>query len=1091
MQTILGPFQPHLEDSLVEEVLKYKQDDALRPLLILTPSDALRRRLKILLARERNLSLINLRLMTFYQLSSQLRAESSGLQAPVLRDDLFLEETLRRIIHSRQPGTEAFAGIEQRSGGCAALWQSLRDLRDGMVQPEVGLEALREGHFDARTKERTANLLSLLRTLLSFCEEHRIEDHSTQDKCAIARAPSADFLSRFARIFYYGFYDLTQIQLELFNAVARNYPTTLLFPLLQTQPAHEGWSFAEHFYQSFIQGRGSAEVTTNLVGASDRQIDLPLAFRIFDQDLKRQYQPLPANWQCRIFSTFGIHDEVSTVAKEILRLVGGGRIAFDEIAVVARSLDGYGATLKEIFGLHQIPITGAIEEPLVQFPLTKAAMLLQNLPAKDYLRSHVIDLLSSPCFQFTPHANEGNELRPDLWDLATRELAICKGMNEWQRLERYAIDGMKLAQVSDDDERRYIEIPAASLRVLARTLNGLSKELNRLPERGSWSQYAASWKQLFAKHLGIMTDLPADPNATQTLVSNKIIEILDQMAGLDALASAISLRDFSETFQHWLERSTIVTVYKNIRGVTVSNATSARGLNFRALFIVAMNEGVFPRTIREDAFLRDADRRVLECVLGYKVGEKYASFDEEKLLFTLLVNSARERLYCSFQRSDEGGRVLAPSWYLADLKRALTGADKSQFSEESIPRSTTDKLDFSPFDSEDLLLPDELAIGLSLAGKSSTSLIEAAGLSPRLYKEGVKTIERIDLSSERLASFDGMLARIDEHWRRFSQQGLSPTRLELYARCPFQYFARQMLGLERLERPEDAMGPSTGEFGELGHLILKLTYQDLIQRGYFEAKASNVALDEVVDRAAQKAFTDYEAKNPIGYPLMWDTVRETLTESIRAALSYDLKELAESGFTPAAFETDIAARLPADWPEPLGGLAIHGRVDRIDIDPGHNRIRVVDYKFKFGGKPAAEDNNLLRSALRGQRLQPPFYSVLGKVTNERDNPSGTQAQVEASFYFIAPRWSQGPLSTQSFNVAELSGRIGDEIKQTIAQLAKGIQSGRFFMQRGEHCPRCEVAEICRKNHPPSLWRTENDPITAPHRQLREKDPNQL
>ena len=73
----------------------------------------------------------------------------------------------------------------------------------------------------------------------------------------------------------------------------------------------------------------------------------------------------------------------------------------------------------------------------------------------------------------------------------------------------------------------------------------------------------------------------------------------------------------------------------------VLNATAARGYRFRALFILGMNEGVFPRTIREDAFLRDRDREVLERDLGYKVSQKLAAFDEEKLLFTLLVGAAQ------------------------------------------------------------------------------------------------------------------------------------------------------------------------------------------------------------------------------------------------------------------------------------------------------------------------------------------------------------------------------------------------------------------------------------------------------------------
>src|SRR4029077_4397366 len=147
------------------------------------------------------------------------------------------------------------------------------------------------------------------------------------------------------------------------------------------------------------------DTTENLADKPGRKNDLPLTFRIFDQDPQRQYQPLSTNCHCRIFNTFGIHDEISAVAKEILRLVSADNMALDQIGIVARSLDGYGASIKEVFAQHQIPITGSIEEPLVQFPLTKAAMLFLNLPAKDYLRSHVIDLLSSSYFQLNSVAS--------------------------------------------------------------------------------------------------------------------------------------------------------------------------------------------------------------------------------------------------------------------------------------------------------------------------------------------------------------------------------------------------------------------------------------------------------------------------------------------------------------------------------------------------------------------------------------------------------------------------------------------------------------------------------------------------------------
>ena len=118
-----------------------------------------------------------------------------------------------------------------------------------------------------------------------------------------------------------------------------------------------------------------------------------------------------------------------------------------------------------------------------------------------------------------------------------------------------------------------------------------------------------------------MTSLEANLN-------EKILALLDQLAGLDKVYDQVSLTDFSQIFQHWLERSSLTPRAEGVDGVRVLNAAAARGLSFRALFILGLNEGVFPRTIREDAFLRDRDREILERDLGFKVNPKLAAFDE-------------------------------------------------------------------------------------------------------------------------------------------------------------------------------------------------------------------------------------------------------------------------------------------------------------------------------------------------------------------------------------------------------------------------------------------------------------------------------
>ena len=1083
MQTILGPFQPHLENALVQEILQYKGADLLCPLLIVAPSDALLRHLKIMLARQRHLSLVNVHLLTFHQLTARLFSEINGADRSHLRDDLFFEEVLRQLIRTQQPGTEAFAGLEDRAGGCAALWQTLRDLRDGMVDPQVAAEAIGDGLAARKGSERTAQLLLLLQTLSRFCVDAEINDQSDLDKFAARHAPASPFLAQFPQIFYYGFYDLTQVQIDFFHAVAQSFPTTLFFPLLRTRPNPPAWSFAERFYERHVQGLNSAPARER-VAAEERAA--PLAVTLFSDNDAAATPSLPGSWRCTIANAFGVHDEVAAAAKEILRLVDAGGLAFSDIGVIARSLEGYGAAIKEVFRDHHIPISGEIEEPLAQFPLTKAVILLLNLPAKNFLRSQVIDLLSSPYFNCPADAALA---RPDLWDLASRELAICKGVHEWRRLRQFTRRGIVISQPGGDNEAHVIKISAAHLECLADTVEALAADLSSLPAAASWSDFAEAWRQLVKKYLGITADADAPEPRAEASLNENILALLGQIATLDAVTDQVSSNDFSQTFQHWLERSIRAPSAAHADGVTVLNATAARGLSFRALFILGLNEGVFPRTIREDAFLRDRDRELLDCDLGFKVNPKLAAFDEEKLIFTLLVGAAQERLYCSFQRADEGGRALAPSWYLAELKRALGAAAERHFAEVTIPRSLREKSNTPPFHREDLLLPEELAIRLSLEAENPAALIEGFAAAPDLYKHGRKVIAELDHSGERLTGFDGAVGPLADYWRNVNRRGLSPTALETYARCPFQFFALHVLGLEPLERPEEISGPGPADFGELGHAIMKGVYSVLIDHGFFAGKRAAIDVDLTLAAEAERVCAEYESKNPVGYALTWGCFKEQLTQLLRRVIRLDLEEMAASGFTPASLETDMTDRLPLDWPEPVRGATIHGRLDRIDRGPQNHQLRVIDYKFKFGASQTAQDKDLERAALRGERLQPPFYSLLGERWASRQ--ANQPPSVEARFYYIAPRWSDGPLVTAEFGSASLSGKVGAEIKKTIAQLSQGIYQGRFFIQRGEHCQHCEVAEICRKNHPPSLWRSENDPITRPHRELKEKDPKKL
>lgn len=1059
MRAIVGPFHPHLEEALVRELLSAKSAAPLSPLLVIVPSDSLRRRLKILLSGERGLSFLNLYILTFYQLLLRLAEGYGGSTSGELWDDLLFEEALRQFIKARLPGTEAFSDLEDKARGCAALWQTLRDLRDGMVEPERALEALKEGYFADGEKEKLADLFVLFGAFLPKLKDLGIRDLTDLSIAARERIPAAPFLRPFRHIFYYGFYDLTQAQLDLFRAIAQAFPTTVFFPLVRGDPA---WAFAERFYERYLQGLAAEERDLGQ-RPTGPQLDL---FAVSD--------PLP---ELRVASCSGPRDELMTVAKEILRLVADEGIRFHEIGVVARSLEPYAPWIK-VFSEHKIPITTSAEVPLLQYPLAKALLLLISLPARDYPRAQLVDLLSSPFFNASAFLPAEATPRPDLWDLLTRRLGITRGLEQWRRLERYLARGASLAQIDEEEEPSAISVSSEEIRIFWDLLSELYRDFSALPKEASWSFYADRWKLLIEKYLRI----PREESRSE--VEETILATLERLSLLDGVGKRISLQGFLETFQRWLERASLpLRGDANLKGVAVLDGMAARGIPFRVLFVVGLNEGMFPRTIREDAFLRDRSRRVLETVLGYKVGEKLSGFDEEKLLLSLLVSAAQERLYCLYQRSDESGRALAPSWYLTELRRTLKPA-----SEVTIPRGILEKNRAELFGRGDLLLPGELAIRLSLEGEDPTPLVDRFSSSPALYRRALRALTLLDSAAEKLAPCDGIVGELPEFWHRLLTRGISPTALELYGLCPFRFFARSVLGLKKVERPEELEGPSPSELGALVHAILKSFYQKLIDLGVFKSQDSSfIDPRSLLEELARGVFAEFEEGKPVGYPAAWESLKEELTDLLAEAVTQDLAELSRSGYVPVAVEFEARKRLGDDWPQPASDLTIRGRIDRIDHLPKEGRYRVVDYKLKWAAR-SPEERNLRRSALRGQKLQAPFYLLLARDLAGGEKPP--QARLHAEFYYLCPRSAEGPLARDSVPEEIWLGETGRELKKTVSFLLNGIYRGRFFVRPGRHCRRCEVSEVCRKNHPPTRWRVENDRAARLHRELGTKNPGQ-
>src|SRR5437773_3457523 len=534
LSVVTAPFHPNLETALVSEVRSLKQENPLAPLAMIVPSKQLARRVKWLLAVEQGLALLDVHVLTFHRLAETLIEEGREDQ-PAQVNGFFREELLRYLVDRGVPGADAFRDRRGMQGLWTGLWATVQDLKEARVDPTSVVQALDEGRLRSEDPTRLAALVRLYGAVLEVDRALRLAGPDDLAALAMERVGDSAFLKRMTRICYYGFYDLTQGQLDFFKAVGGAYPATLFFPL---RPASSAYRFAQRFFETYIQGLairvggGPAESAPPTPTSSSLADEMAPAVR----------------GTCRIVSAIGVEDEVAAAAKEILRLIEDSRCDPLEIGVVARTLDPYLPTLRRIFDDNRIPFACPVGEPLIHEPLVKTIIRFLRLPVEAFPRASVIEVLTSPAFRVAELCPADANLRPDLWDWATRRLGIVRGnpedgsLGDWLRLERAAKTGLAVP-VDDDAEQPRPAIAAEQVALLFDLIARLHRALSALPGTAGWDAYTEEFRQLLPEyfHLPAWETGASDTHADR--VQTAIKSCLESVASLEQLSETITMTD--------------------------------------------------------------------------------------------------------------------------------------------------------------------------------------------------------------------------------------------------------------------------------------------------------------------------------------------------------------------------------------------------------------------------------------------------------------------------------------------------------------------------------------------------------------------
>lgn len=1121
LHVVTGLFQPDLEQALASDFRSFTAPPS-PPCLILVPSESLRAHLKWTFCIEKGLPLFNVHLLTFHQLAARLLEEQGRQVTGRLRGESFFREWVHQRLRKRDTDFAGLNELASMPGGWAALWATLKDLKDARVDADAVLEAFGQSPFSA--DRRLQAVIRLYRTWCEDQDHHSLYDHDDVAVLALDLVSESSWLRQQARIFYYGFYDLTQGQLDLFQTIVRQHPATLYFPLLDQHPA---FRFAQQFFDQHVRGLATGSIEHKVETASpfrnlfdpspksrSPKFDVPGEPTAEDTDKEQSkiHNQKSAIQFCRLITVSGANDEIDVVAKEILALVQERGIPFYDVGVVGRTLAGYEDVLPRVFSAHGIPFQATLRRPLTQYPFSQILLRLLGLRLPDADRNATFDVLNSPFVNWRTFCPDLATPRPGVWEQLSREIGIEQGLQERERLPRFFETGVPMPHKRRQGE---YTIPGEEVRNLWHVLDRLARLLDAFPEEAGWEVFTdgalalmdrvllSPSQDISDRELKVLDRESAGNNQESTIhnpqleVYQAVRESLEEIRALTDISGPVRYAEFHSTLTRFMEERLVRNPLQAGTGVRVVDAMAARGLSFRYLFVIGLTDHVFPRHIREDGFFRDSARRFLEEHLGFKIQEKTRGYDEEKLLFYLLMHAAREGVTLVAQRSDEEGRTTIPSWYLQEVGRCVPS-----LAAVDVPRSSLHKPQAITYVDEARWTPRERLVRHVLQRHEP---VRAAAEEPawwRMLENGLAALRDQESDRPHLNAYDGVTGPLPEYWKGLA---LSATSLQRYATCPFQYFVRNVLGLHVSRPSSRSQGPGALEVGTLLHEILGKWYDRLVQHGWFAQEAPpDFKPLGILKQVAETAFREFEQRNPVGPALLWEMRQEQIMTLLERIFEQDKRELGNE-WRPILFEEPVKGEIPVKVAKGMVAFPMTGQLDRVDWSSSRRRYRIIDYKFTEGG--VMSDKELVRAVVQGTRLQPLLYMELagqgiqplleqklrlgkdGQATVE-GGPCAASVCEGVWFYVVAPGElpeDQG-FAPVAFS-AETRAGVVPQTETLMTTLVEGIQQGKFFIVPGRHCDWCDVRAVCHRTHPASARRAREDykQIQA-HRDVRRQQP---
>lgn len=607
--------------------------------------------------------------------------------------------------------------------------------------------------------------------------------------------------------------------------------------------------------------------------------------------------------------------ETEYVAAKILELVRTEGCRFRDIAVAARNLDEYAATIENVFERYGIPVylsrrSDVLEKPVLSLLAGALDAVTGGYEYEDmfrWLKTGLAGITDGECDKLENYVIAW-DIHGSMW---IRDEDWTGNPDGWQE-EFTPAQEAALAEINDI--RRRVGGPLGRLARGLKERSGAAEKLRVLWEFLEELELARQLEERTAC-LEALGELQRAREYSQ--LWELLCDVMDQFA--DTLADMpLDGEEFARLLKLVLTQYDVGTIPVSLDQVQASQITRNDRHRIRVLFLMGANDHVLP-AVQTGAglFTREDREQLLENGIELAPSGMEVFYMELQNLYAALAQPT-ERLFISWPTADLTGSPLRPSFVVGRTKALLPGVQETAGSAQACRLAAP--------------LP-----ALELAGGERGGPLWSYFAESERYRDALAAMERAAgmergrLSPAAVETLYGQSCR------------MSASRIDKINSCHFAYFMQY--GLRAKERIP--AGFDASRVGSFLHFVLERVTRAVMDRGGFalvEEKELRRLTDGAVQAYMDEALPGFDKRDE-RFKYLFRRLRKT----VGTIVSNVADELAHSDFTPVAFELGFGE---GETMPPISvrlgdtSLTVAGRVDRVDgwLKDGKLYLRVIDYK---------------------------------------------------------------------------------------------------------------------------------------------------